>query len=235
MQQPKADIQEVFSSIQGEGIYLGARQIFLRFKGCNMNCVFCDEDLRDLEPKIYSPLELMREINFLEEGCGPHHSVSLTGGEPLLYTEFLKEFLKLLKRGGFKTYLETNGTLPKELEKVIDSIDIVAMDFKLPSSTGQTAYWNEHLEFLKTAVKKKAFVKIVITPNTIREDIEKAVSVIETVGKHIPLILQPATPSRPLDEEVDSARLLSFLDIASKGDLVHVKILPQVHKILNVR
>ena len=58
-----------------------------------------------------------------------------------------------------KSYLETNGTLPGELLKIIELIDIIAMDFKLPSSTGGKAYWHEHQEFLKLAMKSKVFWK----------------------------------------------------------------------------
>jgi len=39
-----ADIAEIFSSIQGEGLYVGRRQIFIRFCGCNLNCRYCDTE-----------------------------------------------------------------------------------------------------------------------------------------------------------------------------------------------
>lgn len=234
MHKTKADISEVFSSFQGEGIFLGARQIFVRFKECNMDCVFCDEP-SDSPSRTYSPLELMRQIKLLEKDNKPHHSVSLTGGEPLLYVEFLKDFLKLLKRERMKSYLETNGTLPGELFKIIELIDIIAMDFKLPSSTGEKAYWHEHQEFLKLAVRGKVFVKAVVTPSTKREDVEKAVSVVKKMGRNIPFILQPATPARDVDKRIDNAVLLGFLDIASRNDLETVRIIPQVHKMLGVK
>ncbi|MCW8893095.1 MAG: radical SAM protein, partial [Deltaproteobacteria bacterium] len=41
---PKADLIEIFSSIQGEGLLVGYRQIFLRFPECNLNCHYCDTD-----------------------------------------------------------------------------------------------------------------------------------------------------------------------------------------------
>jgi organic radical activating enzyme len=234
MKKEKADITEIFSSVQGEGIFLGARQVFIRFKKCNLNCAFCDVP-KDLKTKDYTCSELIRETKFLENSKGPHHSVSLTGGEPLLYVEFLKDFLKFLKKEGLKSYLETNGTLPDNLSKIIDLIDIIAMDFKLPSSTREKEYWREHLEFLRIAMKKKVFVKAVVTPSTKGEDIEKAASLLRKVNERIPFILQPATPVRSSDRKLDNGTLLSFMEIVSKNHLQNIRAIPQVHKILNVR
>lgn len=229
-----AEVQDVFSSIQGEGIFLGAKQIFIRFKKCNLSCVFCDEP-RNRETREYSPSELTNEIKFLELSEGPHHSVSLTGGEPLLYSEFLKMFLPLLKKEGVKTYLETNGTLPAELAKVIDLVDIIAMDFKLPSATLEREFWNEHFEFLKIATKKQVFVKAVVTPNTIREDIEKTIALIKRVKINIPLILQPATPVKPWDRNMDKDTMFKFLEIGLENNVDNIRVIPQIHKILNVK
>lgn len=230
-----AEVIDIFSSIQGEGIFLGARQIFIRFKRCNLSCVFCDEDL-DRKAKRYTSLELMKEVKAIDLSKGPHHSVSLTGGEPLLYAEFLKGFLKILKKNrNFKSYLETNGTLPYELSKIIDLVDIVAMDFKLPSSTGGRAYWSEHLEFIKIASKKKVFVKAVVTPDTKREDIEKAVNLVKRMKGSIPFVLQPATPIRPSDSDVNKDTLLGFLEVGLKNDIHNIRIIPQVHKVLGVK
>jgi 7-carboxy-7-deazaguanine synthase len=234
MDTPKAEITEIFSSVQGEGIFVGARQIFVRFKRCNMACEFCDTP-NEGTAKEYSPTVLMHEIKALDGSKGPHHSVSLTGGEPLMYVEFLKSMLPLLKKAGFKTYLETNGTLPDELEGVIDLIDIVAMDFKLPSSTGIRAYWKEHLEFLKIAMRKKVFVKSVVTTDTKKEDVEEAVRLIRTVNRKIPFIMQPAAPIRNFDKKPGENRLLEFLDIALKEKIENSRVIPQMHKILGVK
>jgi organic radical activating enzyme len=224
---PKAEVTEIFSSLQGEGIFAGARQIFVRFKRCNMECSFCDTPNEGFA-KEYSCASLMSEIKSLEEAKGPHHSVSLTGGEPLVYAEFLESMLPLLKRADFKTYLETNGTLPNELEGVIDLIDIVAMDFKLPSSTGARAYWKEHLEFLKIASRKKVFVKSIVTTDTKKE-------LIRGVNKNIPFIMQPATPVKNFDKKPGGNRLLEFLDIALKNEVENSRVMPQMHKILGIK
>lgn len=230
----KAEITEIFSSIQGEGIFIGARQVFVRFKKCNMECVFCDTT-NDAPAKEYSPIQLMREVRSLEEAKGVHHSVSLTGGEPLVYSDFLAEFLPMLKKESLKSYLETNGTLPDKLKEVIEFVDIIAMDFKLPSSTGERAYWKEHLEFLKIAKRKKVFVKAVVTPDTKKSDIEEAVSLIKAVNKNIPFIMQPATPIKNFDKDIGESRLFEFLDIALKNEVENSRVIPQVHKVLGVR
>jgi organic radical activating enzyme len=230
----KADIAEIFSSVQGEGIFVGAKQIFVRFSKCNMNCAYCDEP-RSRKAKSYSASGLMTEIRRLNKKSGPHHSVSFTGGEPLLYADFLRDPLELLKEEGLRSYLETNGTLPEELAKIIGLLDIIAMDIKLPSSTGEREFWVEHYEFLKIASAKKVFAKLVVTANTVAEDIQRSVELIKSVDESIPLILQPATAINPLENRIDSQTIMSFLDICSKNRLDDVRVIPQVHKILGIK
>ena len=230
---PKAVITEIFSSVQGEGIFAGARQIFVRFKECNMGCSFCDTPNKSAG-KEYSPAQLSRAIEEVRKRKGAHHSVSLTGGEPLLSTAFLKELLPLLKKSGFKIYLETNGTLPDSIREIIDFVDIVAMDFKLPSSTGGSPYWKEHLEFLKVASAKKVFVKAVVTPDTKKSDLGRAILLIKKIDVNIPFIIQPATPVKKSDKIVPENRLREFLDVAAGND-IKARIVPQMHKLLGVR
>lgn len=50
----QAGVSEIFSSIQGEGKYVGCRQLFIRLIGCNMDCPYCDTDkLIKTEPAGY--------------------------------------------------------------------------------------------------------------------------------------------------------------------------------------
>jgi len=230
----RAEITDIFSSIQGEGIFVGAKQIFVRFRDCNMKCEYCDET-REGEIKNVLPDELMDMVRSLEITKGPHHSVSLTGGEPLLYAGFLNRFLRLLVEDEHKTYLETNGTLPEALLQVIDLVDIVAMDFKLPSSTGAKAFWNEHREFLNIARRKKIFVKAIVTASTVKDDIEKAIEIIKSVDRHIPFILQPATPRKDVEKGINSNTILDFLEAGAKHNLENIRIIPQIHKMLDMK
>jgi len=224
----KAKISEIFSSIQGEGVYLGVPQLFIRFFGCNLSCCFCDTSFESFGR--YSTDELIKRAM---ESEGPHHSVSLTGGEPLLQSDFISEFLPEYKeRKKIPVYLETNGTLPSELFKIIDLVDIIAMDFKLPSSTNGASFWDEHERFLKIATTKDVFVKAIITSNTEAGDISRLSGIMAKVGKDIPLVLQPVTvPAGAGWGRKENPE--EFMAVAQRF-LSRVEIIPQVHKLIGV-
>ena len=219
----RVHIKEIFSSIQGEGPFIGYRQLFIRFCGCNLNCSFCDTDYDTVNSKQYTIDELVEEVK-KHSDC---HSVSLTGGEPLLNTGFLKEFLPQCP---LPVYLETNATLAGELGEVIDYIDFVSADIKLPSCTGGSAYWNEHDEFFKKACHKELFAKIVFDENITEEEIKQSAKLGAKYG--IELILQPKNTNEFVKPDMDFVnRIFSrFLEKYKK-----VRVIPQVHKILEVR
>jgi len=222
----KARISEVFESVQGEGLYLGEKQIFVRFFGCNLNCSYCDTKLdRFME---YDAYELFEEIKLYRD---KYHSISFTGGEPLLHKDFLKDILKLTVKDGHKHYLETNGTLVPELEELIEYIDIVAMDLKLPSSSGMGNLWHMHKKFLKVACKKEVFLKAIICQGTLEEDLLQATELIKEVSPASVLILQPNSYEQQamLDD-----KLSRFKDIANQQG-VTTCIIPQIHKIMGLR
>lgn len=222
----KAKISEIFSSIQGEGLYAGVKQVFVRFFGCNLTCKFCDTKLRSYDK--YSSLNLFNKIKQLSSDS---HSVSFTGGEPLLHKDFLKEILRLLKNQGITTYLETNGTLPQEFSEIKEDVDIVAMDIKLPSSTRDKAFWQGHKKFLQQAKEKDVFVKIVVCESTQKKDLEKAIELISKINPKIPLILQPN--SYELTNNLFN-KVMEFKKISSKK-LRDVKVFPQLHKMMGVK
>ncbi len=225
----KGKIAEIFESVQGEGIYQGVKQVFIRMYGCNLGCGFCDTKLSSYEE--YTPLELYRKLQ--KFNSRDYHSLSITGGEPLLQWEFLKDFLKIIKPEKFTSYLETNGLLYKELSQLIEDIDIVAMDMKLPSSTGMDDFWQEHTEFLKIAKMKDLFVKMVITANTQSKDLLKGVSLIAGFDKEIPLMLQLVTPSNGV-KEASRDKLEDFKRLAQEK-LSRVSLKAQLHKLIGVK
>lgn len=237
-----ANLVEVFSSIQGEGILVGVRQLFVRFAGCNLNCRYCDTSgahgFTDTAAIEYPPASgrMTRRVNpvspdtFIEiiRQFDPvsHHSLSLTGGEPLLAADFLATVLPELHFPG-KIYLETNGTLPESLNRIIDYVDLIAMDIKLPSATGKVC-WEQHREFLRLGKRKGLFVKIVVTPDMLESELKEAVNFLAAVDRGIPLVLQPATPVGEKEEPVSASALIRLADLASMT-LADVRVIPQTH------
>ena len=238
-------VSEIFSGIQGEGLLVGERQVFIRLAGCNLRCAYCDT------PGSQEPTESCR----IEQTAGkrdfitlknpltaqqvagraklllsrvrqaPLSSLVFTGGEPLVQAGFLAETASLLK--GSKIMLETNGSLPDALPEVLHFIDVVSMDIKLPSVTSGPDLLQAHETFLRAAISKEVYVKIVVSSNTSVGEMLAAVNMISSVDPQIPLVLQPVTsqdtpsPSNILDWQ---KQCLAILD--------RVLVIPQCHKLM---
>jgi 7-carboxy-7-deazaguanine synthase len=221
----KGKISEIFKSIQGEGLYLGQKQIFIRFYGCNLDCKFCDT--RPKFFKEYTADELLTEIRPYRD---EFPNLSFTGGEPLIQTDFLKEILYLTKKEGFINYLETNGTLPEALKSVIVLVDVVAMDFKLPSSTGLDSFWLEHLRFLRLGSGKEIFVKAVINRDTREEDLLTGINLIRRTLPSTVFVLQPDSSCV---YNLIKDKLENFKDICQANNVVSC-VIPQAHKLMGL-
>lgn len=222
----KAKIAEVFDSVQGEGIYLGEKQIFVRFFGCNLNCVYCDTKLDQFME--YEPHELVEEIKLYRD---KYHSISFTGGEPLLCKDFLKEVFRLTAKGGHKHYLETNGTLVAELEELIGNIDFVAMDLKFPTSSGMGDLWDTHKKFLKVASQKEVFLKAIICEGTKEEDLQVAIKLIKEISPSSVLVLQPNSFEDPVFLH---QKLSKYKEICKQAKVIAC-IIPQIHKLTGLK
>ena len=252
------DLTELFSSVQGEGPWIGIRQLFVRFYGCHLNCCFCDtpESVTQRQPSRFKPgtfrlertpgkrdfeemenpisgSELLQLVQMLDTPHGLHHSVSITGGEPLLHTPFLQSFLPLLKNHGFRIYLETSGDLSRCLTKIISYLDVVAMDMKLPSVTHQPSRWEEHARFLKICYdeRREVFVKTVVSSDTKLPELIVAAESIAKVSRNLPLYIQPMTSFGSALNPPSPAQLLDWQRLAL-GILPNVRIIPQAHKMM---
>ncbi len=245
-------LNEIFASVQGEGPRIGERHIFVRFQGCDIRCRYCDTPaaascessavssfrvqtsaaypaLHEEVPNPVSPEQLTKLCTRLVIPGPARPTISLTGGEPLIQAPFLAEWLPSVKKRFF-IYLETAGIHNEAMGKLRGLVDMVSMDFKLPSSTGLRPFWEEHGRFLEAAKDSSAvFVKAVITRDTNKDDILKSAGLIAQRNASIPLILQPVDgPNAP-----DPGMLIGFQEAALKS-IPDVRIIPQTHKILMV-
>ncbi len=227
-----AKISEIFLSYQGEGPYASSRQLFIRFYGCNRTCIFCDTMPESY--KTFTKDNLMG--NVLDFG-DDYNELVLTGGEPLLFADFLGDFLKLFRSyRKNRVYLETNGTFPDALDRIVDMVDIVSMDFKLPSSTEAVDdIWPLHEEFARIAEKKELITKAVITAGTTMDDIKRMGSVLKGLKRTPDIVLQPVTPEDDRVKEADDEMLLYFKKYLEKETQMDVMILGQLHKCLDIK
>ena len=237
---------EVFSGIQGEGVHVGRRQVFVRFAGCNLACAYCDTP-EAREPVPFARIEHPPGARTFERVKNPitaadlagwigrldsrrrHHSVSLTGGEPLLAAEFIARLIPLCE--GRRFHLETNGSLPGELKKVIDRIHVVSVDLKLASAAGQAVEPAVSTEFLATAAQREVFVKVVVSDRTDPEEVVAAARAVAAAGTSIPLVIQPVTPISRRVRPPAPDQLIE-LQTAALGVLDDVRVIPQTHRIL---
>ena len=216
-------LKELFASIQGEGPLVGYKQIFMRLCGCNLKCKYCDTDFDAINAKEYTISELLEYVEKHSE-C---HSVSLTGGEPLLHTSFIREFAQI---SPLPIYLETNATLFEQLNDVIDYIEYVSADIKLPSATGMSAQWDIHDKFFEIANKKNLYAKVVFDSKITDDEIE---NVCNLAKKHnIELVLQPKMIGDKMSVSSDFCT-----EILEKFTQKHnnTRLIPQVHKFLDVQ
>ena len=247
-----APVQEVFSSIQGEGPYVGVRQIFVRFAHCHLKCTYCDtpmttpdglchiettpgggpESIKRIDNPVALP-ELLTELEALIPQAR-HHSISFTGGEPLLYHRYLAQLFPEIQKRKLKTYLETSGTQPEFLKPVLPYTDIAAMDIKIPSCTGEAPEYENHKAFYNLLVaqpKTKTFIKLIFNDNITPDEISAVGDIVSK--RETPVILQPETTLTDKQVHVSAQKILSVASELSKTFLV-VRVIPQTHKMINV-
>jgi organic radical activating enzyme len=250
-----AKLIEVFSAIQGEGLNVGTRQIFVRFAMCDLRCHYCDSAHTWYAPDTCrieqtpgkrdfgsypNPVTLDSLMEWIQQQNLPglHDSISLTGGEPLLHAAFLQELLPALRQQiGLPIYLETGGHRPHQLATILPYLDSIGMDIKLPSVSSESK-WQAHQHFLQLChqANVEVFGKIVISEATNPDELEQAATLIAQINPQIPVFLQPVTPVALSDDYIISSptpeQVLNWQALMKK-QIKQVRVVPQTHKAIN--
>lgn len=247
-----ANMTEMFSSIQGEGKYVGCRQFFVRFSRCNLSCAYCDTSFADTPhclferhagshefEKLANPISVDTAADIIGDALAKnfHQAVSFTGGEPLLNAEFIAALAPRIKAAakknsrrndsGAKIFLETNGTLYEQLAKTYDAVDIISMDIKLPSAAG-AEHWDAHEKFMRAAKGKELYVKTVITADTKNDEFLRALELLRNEAKDAPLFLQPVTPVGEIVAP-SPQKIIGLQDTALRMG-IDTRVIPQTHR-----
>ena len=184
--QGRLPVEEIFSSIQGEGRWAGYPAIFIRLAYCNLGCVWCDTRFTWDNDKIdHGTLLQIDEIVARVEAVTPCNSdrsnlhIVLTGGEPMLHHERLERLVSKLKNSGFDFFeIETNGTIIP-CPAMCECISWWNCSPKL-SNNGLSVDENLNVEAISAILQtEKADFKFVIRK---REDIDELLA---TYGPHI--------------------------------------------------
>ncbi len=126
MREESLNVNEIFSSIQGESTRAGMPCVFVRLSGCSLNCRWCDTRYASEESGTTMGLdEIVEKVNEM----GPRY-VTITGGEPL-EQKATPELARRLLAAGFTVGVETNGA--EDIGSLPDGV-IRVMDVKCPSS-----------------------------------------------------------------------------------------------------
>lgn len=207
-------VNEIFGSIDGEGIRTGELATFIRLAGCNLRCSYCDTEYalnikNGTEMSIDEILEKVKEIGY--------KNITLTGGEPLIHKNVEKLIDRLINED-YIVNIETNGAV--DINKYISKNLILTMDFKTKSSN-MMKYMN-----LQNIAKLRSndVLKFVCSKDDFN-DIKKILKEYD-IKSYIYL--------SPIFEKIEPSELVDFLkELHKEGvNTSKIRVQVQLHKII---
>lgn len=207
------NVVEKFISINGEGRKAGQLSVFIRFKGCNLNCSYCDTSWANTKDVPSEEMTWAQIYNYIkEQGI---KNVTLTGGEPLLQKNIRELIEELTKSGDIEVEIETNGSV--SIEKFLDLKKVsYTIDYKLPTSGMENSMNMINYQI----IRKNDTVKFVAGS---KEDLEKAHMII----KKYDLVDKCSIYLSPVFGKIEPANMVEFL---MNNKLNGVNLQLQLHK-----
>jgi 7-carboxy-7-deazaguanine synthase len=228
-------VQEIFETVQGEGIYSGAITTFIRFAGCSLKCEHCDTKyawtVEDHLTDVGVPFIIDAVLSISRT---PRH-ICITGGEPLEQPQ--QELFNLLQtlqgwhgtRGLESIVIETNGSQDVSwlLDKPFRTITKLSVDYKLPGSGKHSKMIHDNF---KRLTKGDVIKFICDGEDDFKYAVNFAMTELEQPAQQAPILLFHAMGGKPSDWL--SAAVLEATDMIERFD---VRAGVQLHKLLNVR
>jgi 7-carboxy-7-deazaguanine synthase len=251
----EAPLVEIFSSVQGEGRHAGVPMTFVRVAKCPIRCAYCDTphsytaesgfpvrvgatQTRHENPVTAEDAVALASASAVQNRFGHTEWISLTGGEPLLYPEFVRAVASGLRTQGLATFLESAALDAGAFAKCVETLDHASLDYKLPGTltTGDARAAGEQAAACLAIAAEHSMsvdVKIVLTPAVSEDDLGKALTVLAPFRDRFRLVLQPVTPFGAVGYPCSTDMIGRAARLVSDAGFAPL-VLPQIHKLLGV-
>ncbi len=202
--------------------------------GCNFRCPYCHNHTLVLEPDTLEDIPLDRVIAAARARAGWIDGIVVTGGEPTIQPQ-LPNLLSMIKQGGFPVKLDTNGSRPEVLGRIIEAglVDHVAIDLKAPlrdepyrilsGVAVDTDLVRRSVELILSSGLPHTFRTTVVPGLTTDEDLMELAGEIKGSGNIVlqgfnpPDALDPAWRRMKAPTEEELARLRRLVDRSRTG------------------
>lgn len=228
----KARIFEVFTSIEGEGMFCGTKTLFVRMAGCPFKCFWCDT--AGALPADSGAEYTIDEACALVDSSLQEHTfkVNFTGGEPLVQHDAVAAMAEHVRSRGVKTYLESSCYDSGRFAEVLPHMDLIKVEFKTADS--QFVGAEKHADAVSEAAEclrlardagRPAYVKVVVSSRTTPDEFAGLAGRVLGAGPVSGFAIQPVHgPAAPSLEQ-----LLRFYDFVAPR-CAGVRVIPQMHK-----
>lgn len=178
--------------------YPGKLACTVFLSGCNFRCPFCYSKELVLDQEIRNHPQISEDnfFDFLAEKKGLLEGCVICGGEPTIHGEALDDFLRKIKKQSFLIKLDTNGTNPEMIKRLIDEklVNYIAMDIKAPlvkekyeeacGAAADISKIKESISIIKNSEIEYEFRTTVVPGIHTEEDIVKMANDISPASKY---------------------------------------------------